>query len=242
MDPLIIIGGVRSGTTFLQESLNSHPKISCASELLSTSKDTRKRHHSIYFKNNHYLKEQKEKSQRKRAIKYLENIVWPKNKIGRRCGFKMLTYQLDSWDIWDYIEEKNIDFIFIYRNHIARFISLIQATSTNVWSKRVYHPSVIADPVKIKIDDLYNFIELSKENEKRIKGFKSVFEISYESIVKNNKYTMNSIFEHFNLKDCKTFSKIVKQQSWDIESRIVNFEKFAENLKDKYKYLLDDLF
>jgi hypothetical protein len=243
--PFVVIGSARSGTGLLRSSIDSHPHAICLGELLhADNEEVRKANHFRYFQDEDWLKLSLKIPNKKIALQYLEQKIWPEAESEHAFGFKLLFWQIDYFQLWSYLSKKAADLKIIYatRNPIAVFVSLEQAKIDQQWIRQSGQKSVKAEPVKIKMNALDRHIQKMLEYRKNIvKLAVDICEVEYEDLVKDYQGAMNRVYDFLDLKTHQAVSSISKQQNWDIKSRILNFEKFSKNLKRKYRRYLKSM-
>jgi LPS sulfotransferase NodH len=243
--PFVVIGSARSGTGLLRSSIDSHPHATCLGELLHADhEEVRKANHFRYFQDEDWLKLSTETPNKKIAIRYLEQKIWPEAESEHAFGFKLLFWQIDYFQLWSYLSKKAADLKIIYttRNPIAVFVSLEQAKIDQQWIRQSGEKAVKAEPVKINMNALDKHIQKMLEHWKKIVNLAvNICEVEYEDLVKNYQGTMNRVYDFLDLKTHQAVSSISKQQDWDIKTRILNFEKFSKKLKVEYRAYLENM-
>lgn len=242
MKPFIIMGNSRTGTSFLRSSINSHPDVYCFPEILNQIEEERKKCHQHYLKDDDWLKIHPGRSLKELAVKYLEEKIWPENVRSIGIGFKVIFNQIDMWDTWEYLEEKDLNYIFTVRNQIARYVSYLQAKNSDEWDLLPHEKVKVAPPVKIDMNDFYLHLRKRRiQEEKAVKMFKKLHIVHYNDMVRDYDNTMSKVFKYLGLSQHKAHPKSKKQQSWDFRLRVKNFNEFSKKLKDEYKYMLNDI-
>jgi LPS sulfotransferase NodH len=243
--PFVIVGNARSGTGLLRSSIDSHPNAICLGELLhADNEEVRKANHCRHFSDQDWLRFKSEMPNSRLVMNYLDQKIWPEATPKRAFGFKLLFWQIDYFELWNYLLKKAADLKIIYvtRNPIAVLVSLEQAKINQQWIRQPGEKVVKAEPVKINMKGLDKHIQKMLEHRKKIVNLAvDICEVEYEDLVKNYQITMNGVYEFLGLQPHQALASISKQQDWNIKSRISNFEKFSKKLKRKYRPYLESM-
>ena len=243
--PFVIIGHARSGTGFLRSSIESHPRAICLGELLHAhNEEIRKVNHRRYFSDRDWLKFKTGIPFTQLAVDYLDQKIWPAAKCEHAFGFKLLFWQIEFFDLWKYLSAKAVDLkiINVTRNPIAVYVSLEQAKMNQQWIRQSGEKAVKAQPVEINIKAFNKHIHKMLQHRKKIIDLAmNICEVQYADLVKNYQATMNKVYEFLDLQPHKATPSLSKQQNWNIQNRILNFEKFSRELNRKYRPYLEGM-
>lgn len=220
IDNPIFVGGIRrSGTTLIRSRVSSHKKIISGPETFWFEVDYKKK----LGRNKIKLKKHLENMLALYSIKdrkFLEKILKLKSKkhLLNEFYFYILSKE-NSKTRWlekttnntlhlDYIFKnwKNAKFIYVYRNPLNIFISLLKSKT------------------KIKIKDLeeeivnhYKFF-----NKYFSKNKKKIFIVSYEDFVQNSNKTLNKIFKFLNENPNLNNKEYLNDKSYEIVKKNFN--------------------
>jgi len=231
MKPFIIIGHGRSGTVMLQTSLNNHPDITCYPEMLSHVKSRRIRYQNKFFNENN-----------NKWIEYNSTDYILKNLFKDGIGFKILLHQISFWNLWNFFSKSNINFLYIKRNPIVRYVSGMQARKSGIWYIDQTKPLISIEPIKIEVSDFLNDITYCESLEKNLKYLKNIHEIEYKEFVNNYDNIVDGIFDYLDVERFRVKPNSQKINSLMIEDRVTNWQDFSNYIADtSYSYLLKDL-
>jgi hypothetical protein len=245
MNFFVLVGSARSGTGFLRGIVNNHPNATCAGELLhpSDNKLREQLHNKFLVYDGQWLDFQGDARQwKKQAIAYLGNKLLPRGFAGNPFGFKVLYYQLELLDLYDYFGRGNFKTLHIVRNPIAVYVSLEQAKITQKWTAETEKEKVGADPVKINPQVLAGFIaDYIKQRDKVNMLSTDLLQVEYSTLVRKTQETMKQVFEFLKVPYMETIPSLIKQQPWDVHNRIYNFEEVSQSLPEQYTHFLSEL-
>ncbi|MCB0322926.1 MAG: sulfotransferase [Bdellovibrionales bacterium] len=129
----VIAGSPRTGSTYLQTTLNSHSDILCAHEVFGTSENR------AHFR----LENGTVVAAAEHARSYLESCIWsPSYSRKRGRGFKIFYYhgrEVDTREtVWDCLrQDRDIHVIhLVRRNLLARYASQKMAAETGIWNRK----------------------------------------------------------------------------------------------------------
>lgn len=239
MNNAVILAPKRSGSTFLQESLNSHPQIVCYDEMFMQNKNIDKRRGQFLY----------------RAMKidkgwnieqYLE---WLFNKEKDKSTLFRLMYPHDQkFNVIDKIMNMNIPII-----HLTRENLLEKELSRASKGKEMGE--------KIKVDLNKTLSQMEKEQKsndnykKKLKNYKKVLHVTYENMIgetvgeqekiKNygafnivsnqitylNENINEKICNLLNVDNYSMWSNVSKRNPWNIEDIVSNYDKLIEVIK-----------
>jgi len=164
----VILAPKRSGSTFLQEALSSHPNIKCWDELfmIRGPKSGKRRNQYLYW----YMKKTKKHSI-PQYIDWLHN-EYPEKSI----GFRLMYPHEEKWNVLSTIKKKNIPIIHLVRDN------LLGKTLSSYTKKLFEVKKMHIDTNKLMADIR---LQEKKQNEyyKKTKEYKNVLTLRYEDII-----------------------------------------------------------
>lgn len=206
MKNFVVVANKRTGSTFLQEALSSHPQIKCWDELflIRGAQKTGKRRGQYlyrYMKNNH-----------KYNIK--DYIEWVHNtKPDKSVGFRLMYPQNDYWNALDTIMKSKTPIIHLVRENLLSVV-LSKKTKGLFEVKKMYF-----DPKNI-VDEMKSIEKKYQQYYNKLKNHKNLITLKYEEIIGRTEGDKGETqkFGAFNLKsDMKTYIPM------DISEKICNF-------------------
>lgn len=169
MKNFVVVADKRTGSTFLQEALSSHPNIKCYDEMfmIRGAKKTGKRRGQFLYR---HMKQ----NHKYNINKYLDWIydIKPKKSV----GFRLMYPQDAHWKALDVIMKRNIPIIHLIRENLLKMVLSKQ-------TKGIFEVEEIKfDPEKI-IADMKNHENKQKQYFKKLKGYKNLLDLKYEEII-----------------------------------------------------------
>ena len=214
----------RTGSTWLDTSLNSHPNIISCGE--------------IFNENNKKKFEYKDANLH---LDYIKKIHKDQGKIKDETkffGFKLLYYQAARLENVHSILEKHIKIIHLKRRrHLMSITSkLLIDNSTRNKIKRPYQAKYIDHNVTIEKKVLVNINNNFKNKEKKweygddLSKNNETIEIWYEDMCLNSEKEHNKILDFLGAKQVPLKSKIIKQRDVLLRDMIVNYGETSQYL------------
>lgn len=231
---LFILAEHRSGSSWLMETLHSHPELQLFGETLNHVEN---RKIAKYLGGNtdnfHDCLTGMENTFKKQSWKkYLK--PWPYKKI-RFCGCKILLNQLtligDAFPSCFFDFYRNASFVFLYRtNIVAQQVSLQMAHHYNIWHvknkrkvtlKQVHLcPSIFVANLENTLLLREKILKLLDANEMRY------YPLAYEDLFAQRENNLGEIFAFLGLKERKVmFSKEIKSNPFQPRRVISNYEE-----------------
>lgn len=217
----VILTTPRTGSTFLNGLLHSHPHIICKAELL---------HPSL----------------RKDPVdKYLQSTIWnEKDKAHiyvKAKGFKLHYEHIRGLDDLNYFKNNNTKVIHLIRKNTLNVVLSMKLTrKIGVWGG-VEYP---VEPFEINPTDL---LTRMLETELRIEQFSKVAEefdhmtIYYEDLCENKDYEMERCFTFLGVDFVPTRCKSIKQRTHHQGEYISNYQELKEYFSHgKYGAFFED--
>lgn len=236
----VLISNKRTGSTFLQEAIDSHPQIKCCDEmfLIRAKNVTERKGIKIY--RYFYAKDNKHTPK-----KYLEWISHFHNNTGLRIVYP----QLDYWkELSDCIVLDEIPVLHLIRyNYFEQSMSWFTKKIPNQKEKIYIDPNQLIDRINKISKDTEYYRNLYKNNKKymeiyyedmfgNVKGKKvkiksrGAFNIeSKQTTYLTEKYS-NQICDFLNVEHNTMFSNVSKRTDWDVWKYIQNQEEIKEVL------------
>ena len=190
----VILADKRTGSTFLQEALNSHPDIKVYDEMfiIRGAQKTGKRRGQFLFRTM--------KSKRKMNIK--DYLDWLYNtEPDKSVGFRLMYPQDDHWHVLDVIKKSKIPIIHLKRNNFLKMIISKKTRGEFKTKPQKFAPNSI-------ISDIKNHQNKRIKFETKILKYKNQLTVDYESMIGKTEGEKGEIkkFGAFNLKsDMKTY-------------------------------------
>lgn len=225
----VIISDKRTGSTFLQEALDSHPDLKSFDELFMVSTDEVERRGNKLYKT--------KKQMGYDIPKYLD---WIADK-GKNTVFRLIYNQNDKWDVLPHIINKKMKIIHLKRDPIDIVLSVFCKTSEPDSKIKINK-----NEFKIALD--HHRMLMDKYN-KKLSKYNNVLEIQYDDLfgkVEGERTNINAVFnfnvrsdmvtyvkEDTNSKICKfleirnkpMYSNITKIYTLPKEKRIINWSE-----------------
>lgn len=232
----VIIGAPRTGSSFLQSALNSHPQTICLREVFGDCKNRGKFY--LNGKITDSIDSPKE---------YLEAEIWnPEFSNKTHRGFKLFFMQgIDTKapkTIWNIIEEdKDVRIIYLRRqNLLARFCSQRMAYTTGVWElkklstaksyrelKRYFAHRLLAyRGVSLTYQEcVSDFEKHERFHDEFMAKFSThqVLDLSYESLVENREKAYQEVLNFLELPYVKFKTEHTKQFKPKLSSSVKNY-------------------
>jgi hypothetical protein len=159
----VIFSNKRTGSTFLQEALDSHPDINAFDELfLVSTKEIQRRNVRLY-----------------KTMKQLEGYSIPKylNWIaskGKNTVFRLMYNQNETWNVFPHIKDRKMKIIHLKRDPVDIVISILCKFSEG------------NDGVKVRKGEfeqmLNSYRELQNKYDKKLSGYDGLLEINYKDL------------------------------------------------------------
>lgn len=161
----VLLSDKKTGSTFVQYAINSHPDLTCYDEMFIIKHGDRRRRGQFLYKT---MKKEKNFS----IVQYLD---WLYSQEKNVC-FRLMYPHDVHWGVLSYIIKRKIPIIHLVReNHFKKVIS--KYTYGKVMSENIdIKPEQIIRSMKESINNL-------KKYRKKLSGYKNVFEIKYEDMV-----------------------------------------------------------
>lgn len=214
----MILGVPRSGSNWLQESLDYHPEIKCAGELLD---------HFTGSAN---------------PVRILEEL-WDESIPNRNkaIGFKVFYNHCQQYpEVWEYLKSSDVSVIVLERrNLLAQQTSLAMAFKTDRWGGRQYEAN---NDAKVRLEagsiiSKFNQIEREMSHKTAIFSKHNTLRISYENLFEDN--TIYAIEDFLGVSRLKLYSTLVRQETRPLSEAIENYDEVCSALSGtKYERFL----
>ena len=219
---LLFIG--RSGSSYIIDMLNSHPKIISERELLVPFKDSESEHNCLESLYN------KERDDNITAVGF-------KTKLTDVHDVEQFTGMLDEFDT---------KIIYLYRDNV------IKQTVSRINRKRLHedreHHNLEKGDKKlpafsIETDEFKKWFEETNNRSLEIHEYvhnvkRPQLRISYEDLLENHDLVFDRIFDFLDIEPHKMESKLVKNTSDDLKDVIVNYDELKNLYKNtKYEHM-----
>ncbi len=251
MTKFIILGFQRSGTSWLETMLNSHPEILCLGELFYFSSGLvpflNPRGRKTNFSYRKYVEASKSNrmkhlvNRKKTVVECLDNVYSIQG--NHAIGFKLMYDQAKNFSsVVDYVENKQVKVIHLVRKNVLKtLISLYSAKN-----RKLYHTTKQINPDKIYLPTRFLFYRLKKLARKikywdsRFFLSKNYYKIFYEDVLNDTKLHMHKILKFLEVKDnIRLSSSLRKINPEKIENILINYEEVEKLLKDSpYEWCL----
>lgn len=241
MKNAIIVAAKRTGSTFLQEVLNSHPNITCYDEMfMRYNKNKKRRGQFLYY----YMKTE--------GYSVKQYINWLFSNNGSILFRLMYPHAEKNKNIIECIQNQNIPVIHLIRkNKISHYISsetkkqnkikvdiskmkkkMEEAERKNDKYKKIFKDN---DYIEIFYEDMFGKVEGDKDEVKQYGAFNIR---STQKTFLSEKYT-KKICDFLNVQYKEMFCNITKRNHWDIWKHVKNGDEIKKNLKNtKWKDFL----
>jgi len=235
MTKFIITGNDRSGVTLLKESINNHSDIICFPELLSMNEESRIIHNHKCFKNGKWLKN------KNNVIEYLKENIFD---TLYNTGIKITIKQIFKWNILEYLSNiPDLKIIFVKRNYLASYISLIKSNNNKIWSVSDHTSMSKSQPVELDIDNFLSYMKTFNTMENIvIQELSNNYIILYRDLIENYNKIMHKVFDFLMIPSTLKFPPTKLLYNFNIKEDILNWKDVKKKMKDYYPELLEDLF
>ena len=249
MQPFVIIGMPRTGSTLLQTTLAQHPDIKMYGELFHAVEAERAGPHAITSKKGNIFFNAGSDD----AIDFLRTNVWNKeNKKYGAVGFKLFGELVNSAGTSKIFlrlkaEFPDLKFIHIERlNLLECWVSRKAASLTGKWiesdksSKDKNDIKITANPIELE-GFFKNYDEINGFFRSDFFPANNYLNVEYEQL--SNEYEKNSlrIFNFLNLPTVQVAPSIKKQRSLTAPQQIENFEEISLYFsKSKYAKMMNN--
>lgn len=209
----IVLSAKRSGSTFLQEALTSHPNIKCYDEMfmLKSTKTGKRRGQYLYpyMKKNHGYN-----------VKQYVNWIH-ETKPRKSVGFRLMYPHNDKWKVLNSVSKK-IPIIHLYRENLLKMV--LSKKTKNLFEKKKQY----FDPANI-LSEIKNIEDKQKRYFDIIDGRKNLLTLKYEDIVGRTEGEKGEIkkFGAFNLR-----SEMYTYVPYGVCEQICNF--LGEEVQELY--------
>lgn len=186
MRNFVVLAAKRSGSTFLQEALTSHPNIKCYDEMfmIKSTKTGKRRGQWLfpYMKKNH-------------GYDVNQYIKWVhESKPSKSVGFRLMYPHNEKWKVLNKLDKKTPIIHLIRENKLGKMLS---SYTKNMFEVKKIH----IDPNQI-ISGIKQEEKREQEYIKSLENFKNVLTLKYEDIIGRTEGDKGEIkkFGSFNLK------------------------------------------
>ena len=243
----VILCPKRSGSTFLQEALNSHPQIVCYDELFMNNKNIRQRRGQILFKT----------KSKENGMNIKNYIDWVNDQNPEKSTLFRLIYSHDSkYKVLNKIMDRNISVIHLTRENLLEK-ELSRATKGKELGEKVELD------IGTTLTQMRNEQKSNDQYRKKLKKYDNKIEIHYEDMIGNTEGKQEEIEKYgaFNILSnqvtylnekvgkqiCKLlnvdyypmWTHVSKRNPWNIENIIKNYDQVKEKLKHtEFSHLL----
>ena len=243
-----ILTAPRSGSTVLVQTLDKHPQVFCAGELLHHSN---KIHHSewhypfwgikkrkgfsrLLFSGANYIKGYFS------GVPYIKKFYTSRNEKDVR-GFKlMISHVKDFPTVWKYLSGNNFKMIILLRRNSFRgALSSFRARQIGIFhtnkDMQLAEKKIEIDTASLKkrVDELEkikaDILELSEGKNRII--------IWYEDF-ENWQQMLDKIFDFLNVKNLNIAPELAKTSKDDWREGVKNYQEIEDIMKDKYAHYI----
>lgn len=251
-----IVGTQRTGTTFLRTSLDSHPRVHCAGELLLGApwpvgilQQQKRLFKGGYWQHarSSYVNSIDAILRREYSIeKYLDRFY--ETSEGAAVGFKAMLNQLrDHPSTLDYFKRHRIKIVHLTRNNVlATLISRTRAKSTGTYhiSKNASLPTREEGRIYLDEADLLSRLQKISDENKAVcslfEGYQHYFNICYEDFCNADSSSRDSIFRFLNVEAVPLNSHLQKIVSGTLDTIIMNSDVVYSIVRNSdFAYCLD---
>ncbi len=223
----VIISQGRSGSTYLNDLLNDHPRLSSYGEFLLL--EDFKGIISYFYT---FLQRKASPSKFSKTNFYESDVI----------GFKLLYYQLDkNPDLLNFFKKRRVSVLHLIRkNFIRRHLSLVIAFNNNKFFtfKEENLKKVVVNCKKI-LSEMDSYSTEIKILSKRLRGQKRII-IYYEDLCKNKNKELGKIQKFLGVSVEKLSSNLIKQNPFLIKEMVENYDELEKTLRGtKYYWMLD---
>jgi len=244
MNNAIILADKRTGSTFLQECLNSHPNITCYDEMFMRGNKEKRRGQYLY----NYMK-------RTKNMNHKQYLKWLFSNEGAIC-FRLMYPHLDNnKPLFDVIRNERIPIIHLIRkNHLNHFISSqtkqqqkVNLDVNNIVNnlnflnnKIEFHRKQFktkTEYMEIYYEDMFGEIEGKKKEAENY----GAFNIKSKQITYLSDKYVDKICKFLGVENKDLYSNVTKRNSWNIWKHIKNEQQAKQALKEsKWEGLIND--
>ena len=241
MKKFIILSSQRSGSTYLQMLLNSHPDIFAGGEIFNNNP-----RHPIEIENiTQSLVDIKDSDPEKYLNHYfLHSTERPVNCIGFRLFYDHGRGRREV--IWSVL--KNIpDFRIIHlqrKNQLKQFVSLKLAETTSHWLRRASEKPFEYEPIPLDIRECKRYFRRQQRKKERAVLFfdnTERLDIFYEDLAEDPKSETGRVLSFLGLNPAELSCDIGKQNFQSLTKTIANYHELKNQLKDTdWEYYFED--
>jgi LPS sulfotransferase NodH len=249
----IILTSGRSGSTYLQQLLNSNPVIKCFDEIFNVTNKSKDSFYSFCYAHHpkisyFFLRGKLSGLSWNLPLIYLfqQYLKWlDEDSRSKKTGFKLIYHQLLHYHpLATWVSENAIPIIHLQRKNILKAaISHIKARSTGIYTvtstSSEWHQKIIMNPHAI-LNELYSLSE-EKLNCQALIHNNPVLTIYYEDLFGNLPLTIRQLIDFLQIENI-SFQKpdIVKTNPERISEIVQNFEEIKHVLTGtEWEKLLD---
>lgn len=222
----VIVGEGRSGSTFLQLLLASHPNILSYGELLNPNTDQRENDARNYGQFPALTRADD-------AIEFLNRYIFIAHpETIQACGFRLFYShgRAGNWrDIWEALREAKIKTIHLKRqNYLDRYLSLQLGFRSQQWTMfagdaRQKEEPIVLDPIEC----LKDFQRASQQRIEADQFFQHnpKIDVIYEKLSANPEMVMREVQSFLNIDQHTLLTNLVKQRVQKKSEIIANYEE-----------------
>ena len=227
----------RTGSSYLQQSLNSHPNIIMLPEVWAGMK---------------YIPKQKRKQNAEKQLNWAKEFFERYyNKKINAIGFKTkLIDVLDPKEFARFLEQNNIKIIYMTRRNIIKLtISEINArrlyNKTKRWNLAQEKDRLL--PFNLNLNRFKKKLKEKEQMEKKLKIYIKtlnlpVLKICYEDLLMDELETLKKINKFLEVPFRKTKGNLVKNTSDNLKEIILNLDKIQSRYHGtKYEHMFDEV-
>ena len=230
----VIVSSGRSGSTFLETLLNSHPNIRSLSEIFHERELDPK---TVFY----YPKSRK---QHKLFIddpqRFLDVVLYNRyfHKDISYVGFKILYYQTrfhKQASVWPYLaDHKEIKIIHLKRNNLlAQYLSLVRAKKTDTWTQWKTRKDSY-EPVTLRLKECVGYFRAMENFMDETDWMflrHDVKEVRYEDLVADRERQLGDILDFLGVQNhTKLYTGLIKQNPLPLSQSIANYEGLKRQL------------
>jgi LPS sulfotransferase NodH len=231
----ILLASGRTGSNFLADLLNSHPRARCFGEIFNPSSVDRIRWKCVGYETTSELLQLRDDD----PVALLERVVFSNHPSeAQACGFKLFYYhaQKPPWDaVWPFLrEDRSLEVIHLRRrNELRKHVSEEVARATGRW-----HIANDADAhrdisLELDIERCLRAIDVFREQEQRALaalGPHETLDLYYEDLIQDTVARMGEVLRFLGLDERPLRAGTKKQIRQPLSDLISNYGEVRDAL------------
>jgi len=250
----VVISAGRSGSSLLASTIDQHPDLRCADEILHTSPEVRARHYRRVLDDGQFLRSSDADAARKWLDGFYERAGTGLSGVGFKHVYEVID-MLGHWSLFEGMPDLRI--IHLVRNPLMSHISFQEARAGNPWHERTGSGGgrvrALADAVRSPRRKMAGRVFLYPAEvvlwtnaisrwRERVRGMGvPTMEVSYGELNSSFQAAADRVFGFLDVSSHVVAPAFRKTGRPDVRQRVANWDEFVALLPGPYRWLLDDL-